>query len=49
MAKVSFDAMGQNIITSNSRYFTSPTAVSSNGIVAAVNGVLLVDPFYPLR
>ncbi len=43
MAKVSFDAMGQNIITSNSRYFTSPTAVSSNGIVAAVNGVLLVN------
>lgn len=43
MAKVSFDAMGQNITTSNSRYFTSPIAVSTNGIVAAVNGVLLVN------
>jgi len=43
MAKVSFDAMGQNITTANTRYFTSPTAVTTNGIVAAVNGVLLVN------
>ena len=43
MAKVSFDTMGQNVTTSNSRYFTSPTAVTTNGIVAAVNGVLLVN------
>lgn len=43
MAKVSFDTMGQNVTTANTRYFTSPTAVTSNGIVAAVNGVLLVN------
>lgn len=43
MAKVSFDVLGQNITTSASRYFTSPTAVTSTGVVAAVNGVLLVN------
>jgi hypothetical protein len=43
MAKVSFDLMGQNITSSSTRYFTSPTSVTSNGIVAAVNGVLLVN------
>lgn len=43
MAKVSFDVMGQNMTTSASRYFTSPTAVTSNGVVAAVNGILLVN------
>ena len=43
MAKVSFDLMGQNMTTSATRYFTSPTSVTSNGIVAAVNGILLVN------
>ena len=43
MAKVSFDVLGQDITTSTTRYFTSPTAVSSTGVVAAVNGVLLVN------
>ena len=43
MAKVSFDVLGQNITTAATRYFTSPTAVTSTGVVAAVNGVLLVN------
>jgi Phage tail tube protein len=43
MAKVSFDILGQNIVTAASRYFTSPTAVPSTGVLAAVNGVLLVN------
>lgn len=43
MAKVSFDSLGQNIVTAASRYFTSPTAVPSTGVLAAVNGVLLVN------
>jgi hypothetical protein len=43
MAKVNFDTKGQNITTANTRYFTSPTAASTNGIVAAVNGLLMVN------
>lgn len=43
MAKVNFEVMGQNMIPSAIRYFTSPTAATSNGIVAAVNGLLLVN------
>lgn len=43
MAKVSFDVLGQNLTTAATRYFTSPTAVTSTGVVAAVNGVLLVN------
>ena len=43
MAKVSFDVVGQNVTTAATRYFTSPTAVTTFGVVAAVNGVLLVN------
>lgn len=42
MATVSFDVMGQNVTNSVTRYFTSPTAVTSTGVVAAVNGILVV-------
>jgi len=43
MATVTLDALGQNITTATSRYGTSPTAVTTKGVVAAVNGVLLVN------
>lgn len=41
---VTFDAdvMGQNVTTAASQYFTSPTAATSSGCLAAVNGVLRV-------
>ena len=42
MATVAFDVLGQNITTAAARYFTSPTAISSTGVVAAVNGILMV-------
>lgn len=43
LAKVAFDVMGQNVTTSGTRYFTSPTAVTTQSVLAAVNGILLVN------
>jgi hypothetical protein len=43
MATVQFDVIGQNVNTAQTRYFTSPTAITSSGVVAAVNGVLVVN------
>lgn len=43
MATVDFSAMGLDMDTSTSAYFTTPTAVSSGGILAAVNGAMYVD------
>lgn len=43
LATIALDTVGQNITTGASRYFTSPTSITSTGIVAAVNGVLLVN------
>jgi hypothetical protein len=43
MATVAFDTIGQNITTAALRYFTSPTAITATGVVAAVNGILLVN------
>lgn len=42
MTELSMQLIGKDIITATSAYYTSPTALTSNGIVAAVNGVLLV-------
>lgn len=42
IATVAFDAMGKDIVPSATRYFTSPTAVTTTTSVAAVNGVLRV-------
>lgn len=42
MATATFDVLGQNITAAASEYFTSPTAITSTGVVAAVNGILLV-------
>lgn len=43
MATISLDVQGQNVTTAQTRYFTSPTAVPSTGVVAAVNGLLTVN------
>ena len=43
MATVQFDVLGQNIATAGTRYFTSPTAITTTGVVAAVNGLLMVN------
>ncbi len=42
MATVNFDFLGKDITTNTSAYYTSPTAATSTGIVAAVNGALIV-------
>ena len=43
MAKISLDAIGQDMTGSQTRQFSSPTAVTDTGVVAAVNGILLVN------
>lgn len=43
MATVGIDFMGQNETTAASQYFTSPTAATTTGTMAAVNGVLRVN------
>lgn len=40
IATIDFDVMGQNITTSASQYFTAPTAATTTGSMAAVNGVV---------
>ncbi len=42
MATVDFDFLGKDVTTSGSQYFTSPTAETTTGILAAVNGTLAV-------
>lgn len=39
MATIDMDVMGQDITTGAAEYFTSPTAQTGTGILAAVNGV----------
>jgi hypothetical protein len=43
MATAQMDLMGQNITTAAVRYFTSPTAITTTGVLAAVNGLLMVN------
>lgn len=43
MATADFSVMGLNVTTNTAAYFTSPTAASTGGILAAVNGVLIVS------
>lgn len=43
MAEIDLGVTGQNVTTATSAYFTSPTAATSSGVVAAVNGALVVD------
>ena len=42
MATVSIPVVGKDITTATSRYFTSPTAATTTGVCAAVNGVVLM-------
>jgi hypothetical protein len=42
MATIDFPVIGLNMDTSTAAYFTSPTAVSSGNILAAVNGAVYV-------
>lgn len=43
MAEIDLGVMGQNITAGASAYFTSPTAATSTGVTAAVNGGLMVN------
>lgn len=43
MATVKIDFMGKDVVTSASEYFTAPTAVTTTGCMAAVNGVLRIN------
>jgi hypothetical protein len=43
MATIALDVLGKDITTAAARYFTAPTAIPGTGVVAAVNGVLLVN------
>ncbi len=40
LATIDIGFMGKDVTTATAEYFTSPTALTSSGIVAAVNGVL---------
>lgn len=42
MATVDFDFLGKDVTTASAQYFTSPTAETTSGILAAVNGTLAV-------
>lgn len=43
LATASFDFMGKDLTTAGAEYFTSPTAETSTGILAAVNGLLIAQ------
>jgi hypothetical protein len=43
MTNVDFDFLGKDITTAGAQYFTSPTAETTSGILAAVNGILVVQ------
>ena len=42
MATIDCGVMGKDVTTGTAEYYTSPTALTATGIVAAINGVLLV-------
>jgi hypothetical protein len=43
MATVAMDFMGQNVTTASAQYFTTPTAVTTTGSLASVNGIVRVN------
>lgn len=43
IATIDIGFMGKDITTAASQYFTSPTAASTSGVVAAVNGAVMVN------
>lgn len=42
IATVGFDMLGKDVTTATAAYYTSPTAPTTQGVVAAVNGLLMV-------
>lgn len=42
LATINIGMLGQNITAATAQYFTSPTVVTSTGVTAAVNGLILV-------
>jgi hypothetical protein len=42
MATIDVGLVGKDLVTATSQYYTSPTAATATGVVAAVNGVLVV-------
>lgn len=42
IATIDIGFLGQNVTTGTSAYYTSPTAATATGVVAAVNGALIV-------
>lgn len=43
ISTIQLDVMGKDIVTASSEYFTSPTAATTSGVFAAVNGLLAVQ------
>jgi hypothetical protein len=43
MSKINFALVGKDIVTAAAQYFTAPTASTSTGVVASVNGILMVN------
>lgn len=43
LATIGIGITGKDITTATAQYFTSPTAATTTGLTAAVNGVLLID------
>lgn len=43
ISTIEFGIMGKDVITDTSAYFTSPTAATTTGVVAAVNGVVTLN------
>lgn len=43
MSTIGFEFLGKDITTAGAEYFTSPTAATTTGILAAVNGVLVAQ------
>ena len=43
ISTANFDFLGKDITTAGAEYFTSPTAITSTGVMAAVNGLLVAQ------
>ena len=43
MATIDMSFIGQNITTATAAYYTTPTALTTTGVAAAVNGALLIN------
>lgn len=43
ISTVAFEMMGKDLVRSASEYFTSPTVETTSGVLAAVNGVIVVQ------